>query len=184
MDLSILRRAEDRLSLDTQTNIIDKRPKKLSYSIASLLESVQRSASPSRAVSLDHQEETEDNETVNNDNVESDAESDLSVDSHGEDEDIFARRLDDETDPDAPEPSSSPKFPDGEQPHPRLAMPTPLIRGGLPMLGLPPHLQGLLPPRWPNMLPTALTGLNQALFKSGESSIFILINSLACLNKI
>jgi len=164
MDLSILRRAEDRIGLETQTNIIDKRPK-LSYSIASLLESVQRSASPSRAVSLDHQE-VDDNDTVNNDNVESDAESDLSVDSHGEDEDIFARRIDDENDPEAPERSSSPKSPDGEYHHPRLAMPTPLLRGGLPMMGLPPHLQGLFPPRWPNMLPSALTGLNQALLKS------------------
>jgi len=158
MDLSILRRAEDRLNLDSQTNIIDKRPK-LSYSIASLLESVQRSASPTRAVSLDHQE-VEDNDIVDNDNVESDAESDLSVDSHGEDEDNFARRLDDEAN--TPEPSSSPKVFDSE--HPRLAMPTPLIRGGLPMLGLPPHLHGLLPPRWPNF--SALSGLNQALMKS------------------
>lgn len=163
MDLSILRRSEDRLDLNSQTNIIDKRPK-LSYSIASLLESVQRSASPSRALSLDHQE-AEDNDTVNNDNVESDAESELSVDSHGEDEDSFARRSDDETDEtDVPEPSSSPKMVDSDRPHPRLAMPTPLIRGGLPMMGLPPHLQGLLPPRWPNF--SALNGLNQALMKS------------------
>lgn len=163
MDLTLLRRSEDLLDLNSQTNIIDKRPK-LSYSIASLLESVQRSASPSRAVSLDHQE-VEDNDTVDNDNVESDAESDLSVDYHGEDEDSFARRSDDETDEtDAPEPSSSPKMVDTDRPHPRLAMPTPLIRGGLPMMGLPPHLQGLLPPRWPNF--SALNGLNQALMKS------------------
>lgn len=161
MDLSILRRSEDRLNLDSQTNIIDKRPK-LSYSIASLLESVQRSASPTHAVSLDHQE-AGDNDTGDNENVESDAESDLSVDSHGEDEDNIARRLDDENDEtDAPELSSSPKLNDGD--HPRLAMPIPLMRGGLPMMGLPPHLQGLLPPRLPNF--SALTGLNHALMKS------------------
>ena len=169
MDLTILRRSEDRLDLNSQTNIIDKRPK-LSYSIASLLESVQRSASPSRAVSLDHHE-ADDNDTVDNDNVESDAESDLSVDSHGEDEDSFARRSDDETD--ALEPSSSPKLVDSDRPHPRLAMPTPLIRGGLPMMGLPPHLQGLLQPRWPNF--SALNGLNQALMKSGNAPLSISI---------
>jgi len=155
MDLSVLRRSEDKLDLDSQTNIMDKRPK-LSYSIASLLESVQRSASPTRAESLDHQEVGH-NDTGDNHNAESDAESDLSVDSHGEDEDNIAT---DEAD--AHEHSSSPRC--VEDGHPRLAMPIPLIRAGLPLMGLHPHLQGLLPPRLPNF--AVLNGVNQALMKS------------------
>ena len=166
MDLSILRVKKDEIiskMVDPETKMIDKRPK-LSYSIASLLESVQRSSSPSRsAESLDHQQ-SGDNDTINNDNIESDAESDLSVDSHGENEDILVKRLDDEED-ESEAPDSPSENLRNDAPHPRLTMPTPLMRGALPMIGLPPHLQGLIPPRWPNFSP--LNGLNPALLKSG-----------------
>jgi len=101
--------------------------------------------------------------------VESDEESDVSVDSHGEDEEeaaslLYNSRLNDSSDleGEAPRltsspdhrPVSPPRSSEGV-PHPRLAMPTPLL-GGRAFPGLPPgvHLPpGMFPPGWPGLLP-------------------------------
>ena len=127
----------------------------------------------------------------------SDEESDVSVDSHGEEEAgmLYSSRLNDSSDlegethrstssplssSDANRPVSPPRSSEGLSPHPRLAMPTPLLggRGGFP--GLPPgvHLPpGIFPPGWHGLLPPP--GLPN-LFKSGEKDYCISICICIC----
>jgi len=146
MDLSVLKRPEAPESPKQQKQQEQEQTRpKFSYTIASLLESVKRSSSPSEskvAVEKTEQgeeeedEEEEEEERVMSEEEQEEGESDLSV---GEEEDE-----------------------EGMAAHPRLAPshPTPMHP-----LQLPPHLQGLLP-RWPLLPPSALPGLNPALFKS------------------
>ena len=122
MDLSVLRMREDKLEAGS-TQLQDKEPK-LSYSIASLLETVQRAkAAPT----------TEGEGKVEENNEESDEESEISVDSNPDNE---------EDDRLADDPHSSPLVGlDGG-----LGGPAHLYRPGL---GFP--LQALLPPGWPGL---------------------------------
>ena len=122
MDLSVLRMREDKLEAGT-TQLQDKEPK-LSYSIASLLETVQRAKA---APAIEREERPEEN------NEESDAESEISVDSTPDTEEDD--RLGDD-------PHASPLL--GLDP--RLGVAGQLLRPGL---GFP--LQGLLPPGWPGL---------------------------------
>ena len=122
MDLSVLRMREDKLEAGT-TQLQDKEPK-LSYSIASLLETVQRAKA---APAMEREARPEEN------NEESDEESEISVDSTHDTE---------EEDRLAEDPHTSPLL--GLDP--RLGVPAGLLRPGL---ALP--LQGLLPPGWPGL---------------------------------
>jgi len=187
MDLSILQRSLNKENLDSDTPSL-VRPK-LSFSVASLLASAVRSASPrvSQVAEADseeplgsHEAEDEDEEINPED---SDAESEVSVDSHGDHDDTnhgysSLSRLNDSSDIDQDLSASSPTspvsgavspprsaggLPSVSGPHPRLAMPTPLAVGG--RLTLPGLLGQLPPPGWPQ-LPPGLAGLNPALFKS------------------
>ena len=122
MDLSVLRRSEDNLEA---TELQAKEPK-LSYSIASLLQTVQRAKA---APVLEREEKNE----------ESDEESEISVDSnHDTSEDDRLAVSKEEEDP---EEQQSPPLLDL-----RLGVPPHLLPPGL---GLP--LQGLLPPGWPGL---------------------------------
>ena len=130
---------------DTNTTRIcdDKEPNKLSYSIASLLRSVvARSASPRSPAgetveTLDHPGDKTDS-TENNE--ESDAESDISVDSNHDavDDDRLVGKVDDEEDDEEDARA-------GDDPRLRLRPPHLLPPG----LHLPHPLHGLLPPGWP-----------------------------------
>ena len=168
---------------------LSKRPKLSNFSVASLLASAQRPRSPDpRADETRRRREEEEEELVKEEEEEqemSDEESDVSVDSHGDEESgmLYSSRLNDSSDvegetqrstsspnSDANRPVSPPRSSEGLSPptHPRLAMPTPLLggRGGFP--GLPPgvHLPpGIFPPGWHGLLPPP--GLPN-LFKSGE----------------
>ena len=130
MDLSVLRRSEAD-SLEATSSLQQKvEPSKLSYSIASLLQTVQR-AKASPAMELQREEKTE----------ESDEESEISVDSNhdtSEDDRLAVSKEEEE------EEQSSPPLLDlrlGLPPH--LQLP--------PGLGGLPGLQGLLPPGWPGL---------------------------------
>ena len=130
MDLSVLRRNSETDNLET-TELAEKEPK-LSYSIASLLETVQRAKA---APTTEREGKAEEN------NEESDEESEISVDSNPDNE---------EDDRLAEDPHSSPLVGlDGG-----LGGPAHLFRPGL---GFP--LQALLPPGWPplGLLHPALT---------------------------
>ena len=175
MDLSLLQRSDnnDNIENDTQSQVLHKRPK-LSFSVASLLASAARPRSP-----VLHQEEPNDIEVKDNEEEEagldSDDESEVSVDSHGDDTALYNSRLNDSSDIDQDLSASSPTSPGrpvspprSDVPHPRLAMPTPLVGGRLSLPGLLGQLPGMPPPGWPNLLPPGLSGLNPALFKSGE----------------
>ena len=157
MDLSVVHRS----SSDDQ--LTDTRPK-FSFSVASLLASRGIQLQPSSLITSlkDEQEEQDEQDEQYED-------SDISVDDDQEEcdeqdeQDALERRL---------EESNSPRghSPGGASP-PRLAMPTPLLGGRLP-IPLPPHLQGLgLPPGWPGFLPTSLSSLNPGLFKTGKGSL-------------
>ena len=177
MDLSLLQRSDknDNIEPDTQSQVLHKRPK-LSFSVASLLASAARPRSP-----LLPPEETTDNDVKDNNNeeeeggIDSDDESEVSVDSHGDDTGLYNSRLNDSSDLDQDLSAPSPTSPGGpvspprsDVPPPRLAMPTPLVGGRLTLPGLLGQLPGMPPPGWPNILPPGLQGLNPALFKSGE----------------
>ena len=101
MDLSLLQRSDknDNIETDTQSQVMHKRPK-LSFSVASLLASAARPQSP-----LLHPEEPNDNEVKDNNEeeepgIDSDDESEVSVDSHGDDNDaaLYNSRLNDSSD--------------------------------------------------------------------------------------
>jgi len=156
------------------SQIIDRRPK-LSFSIASMLAS-----GGARAQHTSPPPPMEVTASQDNDASDSEAESDVSVDSHGDEEvasggDTSAEwnsRLNDSSDLDRDKDSGlcSPNQTSGgpvsppRSEGPRLAMPTPLLAGGrIPLPGLPPHLPGLLPPGWAQGLPF---GLNPGLFKT------------------
>ena len=174
MDLSLVRRTED-LSCgpeegDSHSQLFNKRPR-LSFSVASLLSQSSKDApspSPPSPSSPQPPAEGEDGE--------SEAESDVSVDSHGDENGDWGNRLNDSSEREsglgspggqsltAPDPAVSP--PRSEEP--KLAMPTPLLAGGrLPIPGLPHPIPSLLPPGWPSLLPNPLNSFNSALFKSG-----------------
>ena len=128
MDLSVLRRNSETDNLET-TELAEKEPK-LSYSIASLLQTVQRAKA---APALEREEKNEENE-------ESDEESEISVDSNpdtSEDDRLAVSK--DEEDPE--EQQNSPPLLDL-----RLGVPPHLLPPGLPL-----PLQGLLPPGWPGL---------------------------------
>ena len=125
MDLSVLRRSDD--SLET-TELPAKEPK-LSYSIASLLQTVQRAqAGPA----LEREEK----------NDESDEESEISVDSNHDtsEDDRLAESKVAEEDEDPEDPQNSPLL------DLRLGLPPHLLTPGLAH-----PLQGLLPPGWPGL---------------------------------
>lgn len=146
MDLSVVQRS-------SEENLTDTRPK-FSFSVASLLASrgIQLRP-PSPPTSLKDEQEEQDEEQ---DEQYDEQDSDISVDDEQDEQDALERRL----------------SPGGASP-PRLAMPTPLLGGRLP-IPLPPHLQGLgLPPGWPGLLPTSLSSLNPGLFKSGKIINFL-----------
>ena len=207
MDLSLLQRttAAMREEEEEAASQLSKRPKLSNFSVASLLASAQRPRSPDRVEETRRREEEEEEEMVKEEEDEqemSDEESDVSVDSHGEEEAgmLYSSRLNDSSDlegethrstssplssSDANRPVSPPRSSEGLSPHPRLAMPTPLLggRGGFP--GLPPgvHLPpGIFPPGWHGLLPPP--GLPN-LFKSGEKdyciSICICIYTCICI---
>ena len=197
MDLSMLQRAAVMREEEEDTpSQITKRPKLSNFSVASLLASAQRPRSPRENVERREEEEVRDEEEPG---VESDEESDVSVDSHGEDEEeaaslLYNSRLNDSSDleGEAPRltsspdhrPVSPPRSSEGV-PHPRLAMPTPLL-GGRAFPGLPPgvHLPpGMFPPGWPGLLPghpggaaaQAAANLHN-LFKSGQLQLHHLVS--------
>ena len=206
MDLSLLQRttAAMREEEEEAASQLSKRPKLSNFSVASLLASAQRPRSPDhRAEEVEtRRREEEDEDMVKEEDDEqemSDEESDVSVDSHGEEEAggmLYSSRLNDSSDlegethrstssplssSDANRPVSPPRSSEGLSPHPRLAMPTPLLggRGGFP--GLPPgvHLPpGIFPPGWHGLLPPP--GLPN-LFKSGEKDYFICICICICI---
>ena len=178
MDLSLLQRTaamrEEEEEIQSQ---LSKRPK-LSFSVASLLASAARPRSPED----ERREEEEEMKDEEEQGLESDEESDVSVDSHGEEEAglLYNSRLNDSSEmegadpcsPLSPRPVSPPRSEAPQAPHPRLAMPTPLLGRGFP--GLPPGVQlggAIFPPGWPGMLPPGLQGLNPNLFKSGITAI-------------
>lgn len=177
MDLSLLQRKEEEQNMEDTLRSLQKRPK-LSFSVASLLSSAaSRPDSPVRPKepSFPPNEEVDIlGKDVDEDiGVDSDDESELSVDSHG-DEDVdrsfnSSVLLNDSSDFDADNNPVSPPRSDNTSlspnNHPRLAMPTPLLGG---RLNLPPQMYpGLnMPPGWPNLLPPGIPGLNQSLFKS------------------
>lgn len=169
MDLTLLQRQSDNNNETEEgetvqsTAVLHKRPK-LSFSVASLLASAAGRVSDSpdpQPAPAEEEEVTEAGEEC------SDDESEVSVDSHGEEEagPLYTSRLNDssdlEGDPGYSRPVSPPRSDCG--PAGRLAVPAPRL--GLP--GLLTQLPGLPPPGWPPILPPALSGLNPALFKSG-----------------
>ena len=106
MDLSILQRSLNKENIDSETQSL-VRPK-LSFSVASLLASAARSNSPRTNVT---EESHEDDDEIAGD--ESDVESDVSVDSHGDDDTgaaLYNSRLNDssDVDPDQDLSASSP----------------------------------------------------------------------------
>ena len=126
MDLSVLRRSDDNL----ETTELPAKEPKLSYSIASLLQTVQRAkAGPA----LEREEKNEN---------ESDEESEISVDSNhdtSEDDRLAGSKVTEE-DEDPEDHHTSPLL------DLRLGVPPHLLAPGL---ALP--LQGLLPPGWPGL---------------------------------
>ena len=127
MDLSVLRRSDD--SLET-TELPAKEPK-LSYSIASLLQTVQRA----KAVpALEREEKTEESDEDEEDEISVDSSPDTSED------DRLAVKVTEE-DEEEPEDHQNPSLLDL-----RLGVPPHLLRPGLPL-----PLQGLLPPGWPGL---------------------------------
>ena len=106
MDLSILQRSLNKENIESETqNLV--RPK-LSFSVASLLASAARSSSPGRRTLDNNCEEAnqEEEEEINPDD--SDNESDVSVDSHGDDHAEDSSRLNDSSDIDQDLSASSP----------------------------------------------------------------------------
>ena len=109
MDLSILQRSLNKENIDSESQSL-VRPK-LSFSVASLLASAaNRSSSPRNN---DISEENHDNDNEEEDEInpeDSDDESDVSVDSHGEDDNTAAynSRLNDSSDVDQDLSASSP----------------------------------------------------------------------------
>ena len=116
MDLSILQRSLNKENLDSDTPSL-VRPK-LSFSVASLLASAARSASPrvgqvveTHSEPLESHEAEEEDEEINPED--SDAESEVSVDSHGENDEAShgyssLSRLNDSSDIDQDLSASSP----------------------------------------------------------------------------
>lgn len=167
MDLSLLQRSDknDNIETDTQSQVLHKRPK-LSFSVASLLASAARPRSP-----LLPPEEQTDNDVKDNNNeeedggIDSDDESEVSVDSHGDEAGLYNSRLNDSSDLDQDLSAPSPTSPGGpvspprsDVPHPRLAMPTPLVGGRLTLPGLLGQLPGMPPPWVAKHSATGATG--------------------------
>lgn len=174
MDLSLLQRSDknDNIENDTQSQVLHKRPK-LSFSVASLLASAVRPRSPLLRPEEQNDIDVKDNNEEEEAGIDSDDESEVSVDSHGDDTALYNSRLNDSSDLDQDLSAPSPTSPGGpvspprsDVPHPRLAMPTPLVGGRLNLPGLFGQLPGMPPHGWPNILPPGLQGLNPALFKS------------------
>ena len=108
MDLSILQRSLNKENIDSETQSL-VRPK-LSFSVASLLASAARSNSPRTNVTEESHDNEDDDEIAGD---ESDVESDVSVDSHGDDDTgaaLYSSRLNDssDVDPDQDLSASSP----------------------------------------------------------------------------
>jgi hypothetical protein len=158
MDLTLLPRPGD----GDQEGLaqLSRRPKLSNFSVASLLASARRAPSPERREEKEEEEEEEEGR----EEEESEAESDVSVDSPGEEEATHHPRL--ISPPGAVSPPRGEEPGEEDAPHPRLAVPTPLLGGRAPFPGLPPgvHLpHGLgFPPGWP-LLHQGIPNL----FKSG-----------------
>jgi len=168
MDLSVLARPGPGLALseprpEAKAEPGQTRPAagpKLSYSIASLLESVQRSKSPFVSP-VDHCLADRGDRQIGE--VESeDAESDISVDSHHDDTESVGARLDiaeDEEEEEEEDEEADAREQQCPGPVPGLSAGPGLFRPGFPLHHLPPHLQGLLargfpgPPGLPGPLP-------------------------------
>ena len=138
MDLSVLRRSDDNL----EATELKKKEPKLSYSIASLLQTVQR-AKTGPAVESEEK------------NDESDEESEISVDSNhdtSEDDRLALSKVGEEEEEEEEETEDHQNSPLLDL---RLGVPPHLLRPGLPH-----PLQGLLPPGWPGL---ALLNQQQAL---------------------
>ena len=138
MDLSVLRRSDDNL----EATELKKKEPKLSYSIASLLQTVQR-AKTGPAVEREEK------------NDESDEESEISVDSNhdtSEDDRLALSKVGEEEEEEEEETEDQQNSPLLDL---RLGVPPHLLRPGLPL-----PLQGLLPPGWPGL---ALLNQQQAL---------------------
>jgi len=175
MDLSILQRSLNKENIESEALAPPSlvRPK-LSFSVASLLASAARSSSPRVEAEEETVDKEEEEEDVNPEDSED--ESEVSVDSHGEEEagPGYSARLNDSSDIDQDLSASSPTSPvspaPGGPPHPSSAPPhprllaAPLAVGG--RLSLPGLLGQLPPPGWPSLPPALAAGLNPALFKS------------------
>ena len=109
MDLSILQRSLNKENIDSESQSL-VRPK-LSFSVASLLASAANRSSSPRNNDISEENHENDNEEEDEINPEdSDDESDVSVDSHGEDDNTAAynSRLNDSSDIDQDLSASSP----------------------------------------------------------------------------